>query len=437
MLNFQSISGLIPNVTGKIYLGYSGGIDSQVLLHVCATQASLQAKLVAVYVHHGLLAVADDWGLHCQQQAEIWGVEFIQLRVDARALNGESPEAAARHARYQALQALLTANDALLLAQHREDQMETLLLQLFRGAGVQGMAAMPEICRLGLGVMARPLLHTAKSAIVSYAEHHALQWVEDPSNQSSDFDRNFLRNQVVPLLKQRWSGLDKTVARAAVHCAEAAQTLNRLWQRYLAEACDADDQSLAMDKLLQLNAAEQRGVLRAWLLSLGLQAPSQAVLTAVTQQLIAARDDAQPQVFTQGHYLKKYRRRLFCLAAQRLQIDKQQYTWPHHQSCVLLANGYQLSKIFATSGISQRLWLQATVTIQSRQAGETLKLAGRAGRHGLKKLYQEAGIPPWERETRPLIYLNGQLAAVAGLWVAEWALGDEQSGCYQIIWQPS
>ena len=213
-----------------VYVAYSGGVDSHVLLHFCASIKLLKDKITAVYVHHGLQAEAESWAKHCEKTAEGLGVDFLVLRVNAYAKSGESPEEAARNARYAALKSLMDADDMLLLAQHREDQLETVLLQLFRGSGLRGLSGMPERMAFGQGVMLRPLLNIPKQAINDYAQAHQLSWVEDPSNQSNDYDRNFLRNAVVPLLKQRWPAIDKTVSRSAKHCADAAGAGRRKWR---------------------------------------------------------------------------------------------------------------------------------------------------------------------------------------------------------------
>jgi len=211
----------LENEQQRFYIAYSGGVDSHVLLHCCASMPQLKDRLTAVYVHHGLQAEAESWAKHCGKTAEDLGVEFLMLRVNAKAAPGESPEEAARNARYAVLKSLIKADDALLLAQHREDQLETVLLQLFRGSGLRGLSGMPERMAFGAGVMLRPLLNTPKQTIGDYARARQLSWIEDPSNQSNDYDRNFLRNAVVPLLKQRWPAIDKTVARSAKHCADA------------------------------------------------------------------------------------------------------------------------------------------------------------------------------------------------------------------------
>ncbi|AEG01774.1 tRNA lysidine(34) synthetase TilS [Methylomonas methanica] len=436
LLDYSSIAHLIPANSGNIYIAYSGGIDSHVLLHLCASQADLHARITAVYVHHGLQAQADDWAAHCDNQSTALGIGFLCLKVDAKAANGESPEAAARQARYKALMTLIQSDDLVLFAQHREDQMETVLLQLFRGAGVRGLAAMPLAAPFGRGSLIRPLLPIPKSAIREYARVHRLNWVEDPSNQSSDFDRNFLRNQVIPLLKQRWPSLDKTVARSAQHCAEASALIATWNSAHLGSLANPEDNSLNIDKLKSLEDAEITGLLRHWFSSLGLKPPSQALLQTVKQQFLHSDAFANPHLVTQGHVLKKYRQTLYCLTEKTFAPLPDAQDWPAEKCTMRLANDCVLSLTTTNAGISQSLWHGSEITLKPRSGGEKLKLANRAGRHDLKKLFQEAGIPPWERQSRPLIYLNGQLAAVAGLWIAEWACAQIDAGCYRITWQP-
>lgn len=434
-LDFSRIAASISQQAHRLIVGYSGGVDSQVLLHLCAVEPDLAGRMLAVYVHHGLQAVADDWERHCAEQAACLGVAFRSIKVDAQPRNGESPEAAARRARYAALQPLLDEGDALLLAQHREDQMETLLLQLFRGAGVQGLAAMPVVAPFGRGVMLRPLLDVGKQAILDYAQLHGLSWVDDPSNRDSDFDRNFLRHQIVPLLKQRWPALDRTVARSASLCGEA-QLLVKSWAaEALTRLVEPGGQALLLDSLRLYSAAQRHGLLREWLADQGLQPPSRAVLDTIESQFVAARDDAEPQIELQGWILKKYRNRLYCLGPDAFSALAGEQVWSNGLATVTLVNGGLVSRIDSEAGIAQSLWHTSDVVLRPRTGGERFKLPGRDGRHELKKLYQEAGIPPWERRARPLLYLNGRLAAVPGLWVDEWACAEQSEACYRLNWE--
>ena len=420
----QSIVQALPAKYQQIYIAYSGGLDSHVLLHLCAANDEIRQHITAVYIHHGLQTAADAWQCHCQQQAAVLNVYFLAIKVHAQAVTGESPEAAARAARYNAFKALLNSDDLLLVAHHREDQAETLLLQLFRGAGLAGLAAMPKAQTFAQGQIIRPLLDYAKTDLQHYAEQQQLTWVEDPSNASPDFDRNFLRNQVMPLLKTRWPSLDKTVARTAQHCAEASQWQQNWANQQLTKITDQQG-CLLISAWREYPDYQRNQLLRQWLHAYAIRPPSQAVLHGIMQQVINAQHDKTPELFLQGFYIKKFQEKLYCLSASYLQPETTSRIWPSEQAQITLANGSQLIRKEIGLGIDKQLWQNHQVTIMPRQGGEKIKLPYRNGHHALKKLYQEANRPPWEREIRPLIYIDGRLAAVPGLWVAEWALGGD------------
>jgi tRNA(Ile)-lysidine synthase len=410
---------------GRIFIAYSGGLDSLTLLHFCAQQAQLRDRLQAIYIDHGLQTASASWGEHCVQQAAAWSVPCRVIRVDARAASGESPEAAARQARYRAFAPLLGRGDVLLLAQHREDQMETFLLQLLRGSGLAGLAAMPVCAALGEGHLLRPLLDTAKQDIRAYATRHALQWLEDPSNYCDDFDRNFLRRQIVPLLRQRWPALDKTVARSAGHCREALLQLQQPGSDWALQA------QLPLAQLRSLAAPQCVLILRNWLQHHGLRPPSQAQMRQIQQQFIDTEPGTCANIAIQQHIICAYRQDLYCLPQEACQAPLAQL-WPQGEVTAVLSNGYRLRLIEADQGIPQILWRTAQCEIRPRSGGETVHLAGRSGGHSLKKLYQEAAVPPWQRRALPILYLNGRLAAVPGLWVDEQAWSNSQP-CYRVL----
>ncbi len=427
------IEKILPEKTAKIVIAYSGGVDSHVLLHLCAVHPEYKEKITAVYIHHGLLKEADYWQEHCQNTACELGVDFCCLQVVAIPQKRQSPEEAARDARYKALKDLLAENDVLLLAQHREDQLETLLLQLFRGAGVKGLAAMPEKLAFGHGVMLRPLLRIAKKDIMQYAQQNALQWVEDPSNQRVDYDRNYLRNNVIPLLKERWPAVDKTVSRTAKHCAGADELLQNMADELLDEIVDSSDCTLNLERLMALTQNKRNLLLRKWFELNELKSPSESCLQAIVREVIGARVESDPQVLVQGHLIKRYRGRLYCVDTNTL-VKEDVQEWPESTVSIQRANGYKLEIVESISGIPIRLWNNSKVTIRLRAGGEFIKQSGREGRHSLKKLYQETGIPPWQREVIPLIYLDNQLAAVAGFWIGEEFFSEKIEPCYQILW---
>ncbi len=426
-----------------IYIAYSGGIDSHVLLHLCATYPELKAKITAVYVHHGLQPKAESWAIHCQQQAAQVEVKFQLLRVNAFPKNGQSPEEAARDARYQALEKLIHENDVLLVAQHQEDQLETVLLQLFRGAGVQGLAAMPREIGFSQGKMLRPFLDVSKQSIQEYAQTHHLTWVEDPTNQCDDFDRNFLRNQIVPLLKTRWTNVAKTVSRSANHCANAQQLLNELAENLFAQVMTGsplnDWQSctstLSISKLLQLDSNQQQLVIRQWFKQQNLQMPSTDFIDNIFKTVIAAKPSAEPQLKKSGIVIRRYQDKLYCSKDLPGFKNLEGLVWVQSENQILLPDNSILQRYPAHSGIPVSLWQAANVTIKFRQGGEKISLAGRKGQHTLKNLFQENAIPPWERDLIPLLYFDNILIAVADLWLSSQVQIEHQELCYKLKWQ--
>ncbi len=284
----------------RIFIGYSGGVDSHVLLHVCATFPELKTKITAVYIHHGLQKEADDWAIHCQKIALNLGVSFLDIRVDASANSRESPEEAARNARYNAFKNLVLENDILLMAQHREDQLETVLLQLFRGSGLKGLAGMPEKMPFAKGFLLRPFLNVSKAEITAYALENQLIWIEDPSNQSTIYDRNFLRQEIIPQLKARWQSLDKTVSRTATHCADAQNLISTIAQNHFEIVFNAEDKTLNIAKLQTFSEIEQRLILRHWFEHLGLRMPSHDFLQRILTEVIGAKIDRHPILHKKG-----------------------------------------------------------------------------------------------------------------------------------------
>ncbi len=416
----------------RVYIGYSGGIDSHVLLHLCACNSVLKTKLIAVYIHHGLQVEAESWSGHCQDIAEGLGVGFRVLRVNAEAGQGESPEEAARNARYQALKSLMADNDVLLVAQHREDQLETVLLQLMRGSGLRGLSGMPHCIAFGQGVLLRPLLDVTKQAINDYAQTHDLKWVEDPSNNSSAYNRNFLRNEVITLLKQRWPQCDKTVARSARHCADAQVLISEQAQSIFIDIFNKTDQTLCMSQLLVCKPSLQALVIREWFQTLNLKMPSQAFIERLQAEVISARTDSAPKLSGQGYCVRRYRDKLYCLKGDLLAPILESH-WPVGAGSVRLSSGQSLSCQPSSAGISVVQWQSSVITVKARKGGEKICLPGRQGSHALKNLFQEVGVPPWEREAIPLVFLDNKLAAVGGLWVSAEFYSEQIDGCIRLF----
>lgn len=429
MLESETVTSIISSKTENVYIAYSGGMDSHVLLHLASSITEIKSKITAVYVHHGLQIEADQWASHCEVTALALGVNFQCLIVNAQKTAGQSPEEVARDARYGALKSLLEKHDVLLLAQHREDQLETILLQLFRGAGIKGLSGMPLISNFGAGKKCRPFLDIAKKTMIDYAEAHNLSWVEDLSNQCNDFDRNFLRNRIIPELKQRWIGLDKTVSRTARHCAINHHQIEDLAQQLLSNVLNDTDLTLSISRLLELESDKQHLVIRQWFKHKTLRMPTEKNVRAIVNEVVLANDSANPEIKIQKQSIRRYRKKLYCLKDD-CKFISEEGVWRRNLIEWKLNNQQSLVLLEAPQGIPKELWNNSEVTIKFRKGNEKIKLPGRQGRHSLKKLFQEKGIPPWERNQIPLIYINANLAAIADLWISADFYSSDNKVCY-------
>lgn len=411
-------------------VGYSGGLDSHVLLHWLA-QRQLSQQVSAIYIDHGLQSASAAWGEHCTAVCATLGIALRMVRTDARAARGESPEAAARRVRYAAFAAQVDVQTALLTAHHADDQAETLLLQLLRGSGVHGLAAMPSLARLGAGWLLRPFLGVPRNDLRAYAEAHGLQWIEDPSNQDSCFDRNYLRHQVLPLLQQRWPALQRTLGRSAQLCAETAACLDEIAAHDLNAAQGAQPNQLALSALRALSAARQRNVLRYWLRQLDLPVPEARQLQQLLHDALTAAQDRNPCLRWAGAQVQRYRRSLYALPAPAQHDAQFQHIWRIQDGKWPVLKLPGIGQLRMAQGLGQGLHpavlASGALLVRLRRGGERFRPLGRAHSQELKKLLQEAGIPPWERARLPLIYQvpttptasseNERLLAVAGLGI--------------------
>jgi len=414
-------------------IAYSGGVDSHVLLHFLASRIDrLQAVLTAVHVDHRLQPQSGDWAKHCRAVCAQLGVPFDVLQVDGRSVAGESPEAAARRVRYQALADWLPADAVMLTGQHREDQAETLVLQLFRGAGPRGLAAMPSVAAFGAGRLARPLLAISRGDILAYAHAQRLRWVEDPSNADTRYDRNLLRHQLMPLVRRRWRGIDGVLARAAALQAEQAELAAALAQIDL-DSCGTGDLSdrLSLARLTRLSDARQRNLLRYWIETNGLPVPSQAVLQQILDSVVPARSDANPRLQWPGAELRRYHGRLYVMPPLPPVDAGLRIRWNINET-LALPEGSLAAR--ATTGGGVRAAADMRLEIGFRRGGEVLQPAGRREHHALKKLFQEWQVPVWERAFVPLVFSGGELIAVAGFCVCDGFQATPGERGYDLHW---
>lgn len=403
----------------RYWIAYSGGCDSHVLLHaVAALRDRLAVPIHAIHINHGLQAAAGAWEAHCQQVCDSLSIPLEISRVDAAHAAGESPEEMARVARYRVFEDILAEGEVLLMAHHRDDQAETLLLQLLRGAGVKGLAAMPALAPLGRGHLARPLLPFTRAILHHYAQQQGLVWIDDPSNTDTRYDRNFLRHEVMPLLHQRWPATATTLSRVSEHMADSADLLRQLAAQDLQQHRVGGDR-LCVASLLTLDPSRQRNLLRYWLGNVRrLAMPDSRHLQRIMHEVLSAAGDANPVVSWRGGEVRRYRGELYALQPEsESQRSGQPIAWDGKQA-LQVQNRFLIPHRVRGQGMDQAV-LRCPLTVRFRRGGEKCRPVGRAHRHSLKKLFQEWGVPPWQRDQVPLLYVGEEIAQVIGYCICE------------------
>ncbi len=409
------------------HIAFSGGLDSTVLLHLLATLAKTETlpPLSAIHVHHGLQAAADAWPHHCQTVCDGLGVPLRVMHVQVQP--GASLERAARDARYQAFAEVIGAGEVMLTGQHRDDQAETLLFRLLRGAGVRGLAAMPGRRPLSAGYLVRPLLDASRGELEAYAHEHQLKWIEDPSNTDPRFSRNYLRHRVLPALTERWPQAVTSLARTAEHLSEAQGLLDELAVLDL-HAADQPSPfpwlplpSLALAALRELSDARQRNALRRWLNPLTRLPDTDH--WAGWYSLRDAKGDAQPVWRLAEGELHRCGERIWWLPSTWSEFSDASVSWSDPQNPLELPGNGQLKFIGKAP--------EGPLVVGYRQGGEIIEVPGR-GRRDLKRLLNESGLPGFVRGRLPLLYQAEQLLAVPSL-AGPWA---ESPGEWQLDWMP-
>ncbi len=395
------------------------------LLHLLlAAQRRMPAQLAlrTVHIDHGLQPAAVDFRDFCRSTARHWRVPLAVVKAQVLPARGESVEEAARTARYAALARALKPGELLLTAQQADDQLETLLLALMRGAGPAGLAAMPQAMAFGTTRLLRPLLTFERTALKAYADGHALSWQEDPSNGQLRFDRNYLRARVLPVLRERWPAAARTASRSAAHCAAAAAVLASSARGDLAAAADGPDLEMAV--LRRWSPARRAAVLRLWMADRGLQAPELRHIEQIAV-LMDARPDAQPELRLPACVVRRFAGRLVLDTEPQLQEGASPATqrWSWRRGALQLAGG-ELAIAADPHGNLDISRLPQQLLVQYPAAAD--------GRR-LRKLMQELEVPGWQRERLPLVFAAGRsaaaarLLAIADVWIASPLRGTADS----------
>ena len=412
----QKLTYALPFVT-RYWVAFSGGVDSQVLLHQLHQEIANfpTLKLHAIHVNHHLNHKADAWQHHCQITCEKLQVslEIISIRVDPQV--GESLEEVARRQRYQALSNFIHENDCLVTAHHQDDQAETLLLQLFRGAGPKGLSAMPFITTFAKGFLARPMLDQERRVIMNYAITHQLTWIDDDSNQNNAFDRNYIRQEIMPVIKQRWPSVAKTISRSAQLC---AQTEKIIHDKIVNELKNIPQQNgtLDLNYLRDLAVNHQAQLIRYWLIQQKISLPNEKKLLQILNTVINARVDANPCVKWRGGEVRRYRHCLYAFTSSPTSEQSPAIIW-HLKQPLIFPSGTLIAEKKCGKGLL--LDTISQLRVEFNVAGACCKISGRGVTKTLKNLFQEWGVPPWERSRVPLLFDGKTLVAIVGYAIGE------------------
>ncbi len=408
------ISELIPPLPaltagGRTLVAYSGGLDSTALLHALARRGT--SDLIAVHVHHGLQAVADDWAGECAAFCASLGVPMILCRASIAGDEAAGPEGAAREARYALLRAQLRPGELLVTAHHRDDQAETVLLRLLRGAGVHGLAAMRPLTAFAPGLLWRPLLELPRQRLRDYAVEHGLRWIEDPHNDDPRYARSWLRRAVLPNLRERFPQADLSLFRAARLADEAAGLLDEIAaedQRRLAR-----HRALSVAGLLALTPARRHNLIRCWLHGQGFRPPFADGLDRVDHELLAVAADAEPRIAWPGCELRRYRDQLHAMPPLSPLPESEDWCqWSSAQSIDLPAGLGRLE------GAAPPPW---PLRVRGAVAGERFRPAGSSRAKTLRNRFQELGVPPWLRARIPVLEAAGGAWCMPGIGATqEW-----------------
>jgi len=417
-------------VKGRLIVAYSGGCDSTVLLHAL-TNFYRCTDILAVHINHNLQSESKAWDQFCRSVSADLGVEYQSVSLNLGAINSNI-EAQARIQRYQSLSLLMSKGDVLLTAHHQDDQAETFMLQLLRGAGLKGLSAMDEVSNFPPGKLMRPLLNFSREQIEDYASFHELKWIDDPSNSDERFDRNFMRHQVMPLLESRWSAARQTISRSAENCREAAVMIDDMSSHDLFASMGAYKHSLSINKLRGLPEARRHALVRAWVEENDFPLPDRNTTRRICSGFIDLRRDAQPVL--NWSYVQLYRFDGFLYLIGSSLFDQAHSVTASvdslRQGKIDLPYPSGTLQVELVPGLSDEQLADTQVSF--RQQGQIFKLRNRQGSRKLKKLLQEWRVPPWMRHFVPMIHVNGQCMAIA-----DYALCDTPSVIFeQIHWQP-
>lgn len=417
------LEGRESRCDGRFFVAFSGGLDSHVLLHALATlRRRYGPGLVALHVDHALDPRSREWSRHCAEIAASLGVPLIARRIEGIVSGGDGLEAAARDARYRWFRELVRANDVLLTAHHRGDQAETLLYNLLRGAGTRGIAAMPAERAFSSGILARPFLDLPRVSLKRYAVDHDLQWIDDPANERLDFDRNFVRHRLMPLIFSRWPAAEGNLARASLNAADAQAILDQVALRHIAESTLSEALNplsgapvLNAAVLRDLSPEEFSNAVRRWVADEGFRAPSRRRIGYLREALVVPSERVSGRFAWDLAEIHRYRDALYLFG--RLGREERRSTrWRVDEPLAVAGTSLALvGRNVEGANLSRRLVARGELSVDWCTGDRKIRTARGGPRKSLRKLFQEAGVPPFMRRVLPRIVLGDDLICVPGV----------------------
>ena len=432
----ENLERLIDINVTDFLLGYSGGVDSHVLLFLMHQLRSLSphVKLTAIHINHNLSHNSPAWVVHCQNICSQLEIPLLIFPIVLNLKKGMSLEEAARNERYRVFfDQMQSAETCLLTAHHQNDQAETVLIQLLRGAGPKGLAAMPQIQKFSDGKLIRPLLNVTRKEIYHFAEQNKLNWISDESNQDFRFTRNFLRDKITPILEDQWPSFGKSLSRSARHCAETSKLLEDLAEIDLNQL---QNQSNSIDAglFLKLSFSRQSNLLRYWIQKCRVRVPNESKLHAFIKMLQQAGVDKSPKIVWEGVELFKQRNQIYLLSKDYNSDSQKKLIW-NLEGPLTLPNQLGILSVreHVLGGLDPAI-KSKSLEVGFRTPGEKIQPVGSPYRKSLKKLFQEWNIPAWQRSQIPLLYLDGKLISVIGYCISQEIVATQGLGL-EISWK--
>ena len=428
-----SASNLPPHA--GLFVALSGGLDSVLLLHTVARLCRDSGKLTAIHVNHQIQLNSIDTENYCQQLCQSLGVpcRVIRVNVPSRSASDAAGtgglEESARAARYQAFESCLGEGDLLLMAHHGDDQAETVLFRLIRGTGVAGLAGMPAGRAVGKGSLYRPFLGFSREELEAWARKYDINWIEDPSNRDQRFDRNFLRQSVIPVLRERWPSLNQRLAATARACRDSDELAGSLARIHYAR-CGTEDGALDFSALAALSLAEQKNLIRWWVVQQRHSPPESGDWPGLLSDLMSSGADRQPEYQGSDYAIRRHQNALYLVTGQPLPVNERFQLEPGQE---IQWGSWRLKLQPATSNAGPPPELVAGM----RQGGERLRPQPDGPSKSLKNWFQEQAVPVWDRGNLPLIMdtssETAELVAVGHLWVSDAYNGEAPTSGWRLI----